>query len=363
MAAAALSSAMRMGLDTALIMDVSAALGVSPQRITVRSVDMGPPGAVRVTVEVLPAPTGSSEPSNAHLDIILTEESGKLESYLNNGTATSCRSRSFPPFSSRVGICGNGMCEVGEEVSSCPADCQEAAPPGTDPTHQPPSVGPAPSSAPAPTVAPAPTGQPATNATATPAPSVGGKIDTGAGVRPRAMGPPTSPDDGMAATAATVGWVSTGIAAVQGAAGVAAATGISSGASAAALGAGSSVVGGMSGFDFGLLDVLDQAQFIVMMGQLNVTQPPVLKAMTNAFVPFTGAIPMPAVIKAVDDTRAPPGLADYHPIEHDPTPYGSGYGSGIGGGSGSGGGAGGNTSVGDRGNGGNGNGEPGDGAG
>lgn len=144
---------------------------------------------------------------------------------------------------------------------------------------------------------------------------------------------------------------------------MAAAAGATSGASAAALGAGSSVVGGMAGFDFGLLDVLDQAQFIVMCGQLDVTQPPVLKAMTAAFVPFTGAIPMPGVLDAVDDARAPPGLADYEPEEHNRTPYGSGFGSRLDEGD-SGSGDGGNATVGDRGEGAGGSGsQGGDGAG
>lgn len=223
-AAASAVSPLRLRLNQAVAEDVSAALGVSMQRVTVRSVVMGAPGAVSVTVEVAPAAPGSNEPGSHELDDVLADQSALMSSPLNNGTATSCRQRSFPPTASRIGICGNGVCEVGEEASSCAADCEDAAPPGTDPDHRPPTVGPVPSALPTPQAssAPMPTPTPGSDGGDGDGGSgedndaggeVGGKVDT-IDLRPRPMGPPASPDDGMAATAATVGWVSGGIAVV-----------------------------------------------------------------------------------------------------------------------------------------------------
>jgi len=56
---------------------------------------------------------------------------------LNNGQATSCRAAEYPPLSSRVGVCGNGVCEIGEDAETCAADCESAVPAGMTTTAEP----------------------------------------------------------------------------------------------------------------------------------------------------------------------------------------------------------------------------------
>ena len=241
------------------------------------------------------------------------------------------------------GECGNSVCEVGEDADSCVADCGDVAPPpfsdgtltavceetaptGANNTIAMPSASPSPgvSASPAPSpgpggvsASPMPTPSPSSSPSSSAAAAGNSSVPCAFGVDPTTVLEfdassgdrlPAMVSSGAAGLSASLLMIQTGTMAWKGTteAGPALVSDPSLmldpaaryGVAGSSLGGGGAefggVGGGVMGYDFGLWDVIDAAQFVVIAGQLHQSgQPWVVKYFVEYFMPSTGLVPVP----------------------------------------------------------------------
>jgi large-conductance mechanosensitive channel len=280
--------------------DLTESTGVDPSQVVVTGYVPDGQGGLTVQFEVLPATNSDDSGSVAPTEVasMISDQVSDPESTLNQGTLTGNVPAGAIPAFGRSGVCGNGMCEFGEDDLSCPADCAESVPPGVvlvpeeeeEPQAATPCVEP-----------------PATVANETVV-YVDRYVD-----RVVEVEVPTTQtvwveinDEGAEAVAeatATTASISTTFMATMSVVEVTTEV-VSAGASAASAGAGvgslsAGVVAGIG--EFGAFDVVEAGQFIAMTGALNVSMPSILVQMSDNFVVYMGAIPIPGIGQAAVD--------------------------------------------------------------
>jgi large-conductance mechanosensitive channel len=233
---------------------------------------------------------------------MISDQVSDPESTLNQGTLTGNVPAGAIPAFGRSGVCGNGMCEFGEDDLSCPADCAESVPPGVvlvpEEEEEPQAA------------------TPCVEAPATVANETVVYVD-----RVVEVEVPTTKtvwveinDEGAEAVAeatATTASISTTFLATMSVVEVTTEV-VSMGASAASAGAGvgslsAGVVAGIG--EFGAFDVVEAGQFIAMTGALNVSMPSILVQMSENFAMYMGAIPIPGIGQAAVEASGTGELA------------------------------------------------------
>ena len=125
--------------QSAFASDMAGALGVRAARAQVTSVaasDNCPTGSLEVAVTVTP-PDADSHPEDStasSMDSLVTSVNAQLAdptSAMRTAPTTALALPGVPAAVAREGVCGNTLCEAGEDGTTCASDCASVAPPGT----------------------------------------------------------------------------------------------------------------------------------------------------------------------------------------------------------------------------------------